>query len=121
MSSIPEPTHDQDRDISGAAEARFDYDLVSGAAPAVEKTNPRMRAGIGPAVEEKSSFIGEGRKRVVARSGNQHWNDDGDESEFSLAADAPPAPAPARVAIGPTLLVGALVGFGVWALFLRKR
>jgi hypothetical protein len=81
MSSIPEPTHDQDRDISGAAEARFDYDLVPGVTPDIEKTNPRMRAGIGPAVEEKSGFIGEGRKRVVARSGNQHWNDDGDESD----------------------------------------
>lgn len=123
MSSIPEPTHDQDRDISGAAEARFDYDLVPGVTPDIEKTNPRMRAGIGPAVEEKGGFIGEGRKRVVARSGNQHWNDDGDESEFDLAADGPPASAAAlaKVSIGPTVIVGALIGFGVWALFLRKR
>jgi hypothetical protein len=122
MSSIPDPTHDQDRDISGAAEARFDYDLVAGAAPTVEKTNPRMRAGIGPASEERNDLVHEGRRRVVARSGNQHWNDDGDESEFDLAADGPaPSAAPAKVSIGPTLIVGALVGLGVWALFLRKR
>lgn len=122
--SIPEPTHDADRDISGAAEARFDYDLVPGVTPDIEKTNPSLRSGIGPAVEEKSGFIGEGRKRVVARSGNQHWNDDGDGTEFDLAADGP-APAttgaPAKVSIGPTLVVGALIGLGVWALFLRRR
>ena len=93
--------------------------------PNADGTKSNLFASIGPAVEENTDLVSAGRSRVWARSGNQHWNDDGDGREFDLAADGPEAAPAAPVATSKItavqLALGALViGAAVWLLCRRK-
>jgi hypothetical protein len=72
-----EPTHDADRDISRGVRAEASYDLASADPLDVIATNPMRRAGHGAAVRENPDNIGSGGNAlVIARSGNQSWDED---------------------------------------------
>jgi hypothetical protein len=75
---MPEPTHDFDRDVGSARERRHHYDLTATEdRPDVIATNPMRRAGHGPAQKVVPDNIGRsGNALVIARSGNQGWDED---------------------------------------------
>ncbi len=116
------PTHDEQRDVGHADEVRFDYDLHSrrGAQPGVKSSYGDTV--LGTAQEERNDLVTTGKANVVARSGNQHWDDDGDEN-FELAG----APAPEVRGEDPgmpfakVLLVGALAYAAWWIIKGRKN
>lgn len=86
-----EPTHDADRDISGGRVQRSNYNLTSADCPDVVATNPMRRAGHGPAQRELPDNIGSGRNAVViARSGNQGWDEDTYEAVGGVEDESAP-------------------------------
>jgi hypothetical protein len=73
----PEPTHDADRDISRATTGRSNYNLTAGEDIDVVVTNPKRRAGHGDLERELPDNIGpSSTSLVLARSGNQSWDED---------------------------------------------
>lgn len=83
------PTHDEQRDVSSADEVRFDYDLHTGARHRPDIQTSYGDAIIGPGVEERNDLVHSGKTNVVARSGNQHWDEDDDDGFTGVGAPAP--------------------------------
>jgi hypothetical protein len=128
----PEPTHDADRDISGATEGKFSYDLAANEnRPQVVATNPMRRAGHGGAEKEEQSLIGGGNNALIlARSGNQSWDADeydavgGVEDESVGAEPAFNAPSSPNydpgMPVAKVLVIAAAVA-GLWFLWKETR
>ena len=88
----PQPTHDEQRNVSRADEVRFDYDLHSrrGHQPGIKSSYGDTV--LGTAQEERTDLVQPGKANIIARSGNQHWDEDSDENEGFAGIGAPPAP-----------------------------
>jgi len=126
--TLPEPTHDADRDISAPTEAQASYDLASNEdRPNVIATNPMRRAGHGAAVKEEDSLIGHTRDAVVvARSGNQGWDEDGFEAVGGVEEPGTPdipclgAEDTPEVPLVKGIIVGAVI-VGLYMLFTQPK
>jgi hypothetical protein len=119
----PRPTHDEQRDVSSADEVRFDYDLHSRRGPQPGVKSSYGDTIIGTAKEERNDLITTGKTNVVARSGNQHWDDDGDESFELAGAPAPGVGVEEPPFLPPSVakvLPWAIAGFVFWKIMKTK-
>jgi LPXTG-motif cell wall-anchored protein len=101
------PTHDANRDISASTKAEADYDLTGrpSGAPVIETSRSLRDTTYGEAEEEEGAFIDAGDgARVIARSGNAHWDGDdydlaGDGGDGELEAADPVPPSNANIGV----------------------
>jgi hypothetical protein len=127
---MPNPTHDQARDIGRASVGRSNYNLMSGECPEVIATNPMRRAGHGPAERENDSGIASGGNvLVIARSGNQGWDEDVYDAVGGVEDEsAPDIPCLGEDRSGPDpgmtiakLALPVLIGAAIYFLFIDKN
>lgn len=120
-SDAPTPTHDPSVELSDPTTVEFDYDLRTqkGQGPAV-KTSYGDHTLSAPS-EERRDLVHTEKRNVVARSGNQHWDDDSDAGDgFQLAGAPDQAPA-AEVPAAKPWTTAIAIGAGLLLVYLLTR